>query len=334
LYGALKTLSLDFEQTAAELRKLIFEIVGGAPGDSILLSGGLDTSIIGAVESSLNRKKIHAFTIILKDAPAPDLDFSKLAAKQFGFPQKILSVSMEEIEDFLPDVVRVLRSFDPMEVRNSVVVFMGLREAQSEGFAKVLTGDVADELFAGYSFVYNLQRDMAQATLEHLWEVMHFSSIPLAKSLGIEALLPFLDDRVLNFATTSVPFEFLIGKSRSDPSGQVFGKYVLRQAFEDLLPKEICWRTKTPIETGSGTTVLPMIYADRIKDVEFVNKKNRFFQKDGVRIRDKEQLHYYEIFRGEFGPPAPDMSTRICPACTSNVPDAAVFCTTCGEFPI
>jgi hypothetical protein len=77
-----------------------------------------------------------------------------------------------------------------------------------------------------------------------------------------------------------------------------------------------------------------MIYSERIKDSEFLQKKNKFFAEDGVRIRDKEQLHYYEIYRGAFGPPVADKSHRICPACTSNVPDAAVFCTTCGEFPI
>ena len=101
-----------------------------------------------------------------------------------------------------------------------------------------------------------------------------------------------------------------------------------------MLPKEITWRTKTPIEMGSGTTILPLIYSERIRDEEYLKKKNRYFAKDGIRIRDKEQLHYYEIFRGIFGPPSSNKSKRICPACTFNVPDTAVFCTTCGEFPI
>ena len=101
--------------------------------------------------------------------------------------QIILSASLEDIEDSLPDVIRVLRSVDPMEVRNSIAVYLGLREAQSRGFVKVLTGDGADEFCAGYAFVYNLRREMAEQTLRHLWEVMHFSSQPLARSLGMES---------------------------------------------------------------------------------------------------------------------------------------------------
>jgi asparagine synthase (glutamine-hydrolysing) len=110
---------------------------------------------------------------------------------------------------------------------------------------------------------------------------------------------------------------------------------LLRVAFEDLLPPEVTWRTKTPIEYGSGTTVLPKIYSQLISDLDFIEKKKKYFEADRVRLRDKEQLRYYEIFRSILGPPiTKDMNQRACPACTSNVPQNATFCITCGEYPI
>ena len=322
----------QFDQSTLELRRLVLEAVLDSLGDSILLSGGLDTSIVAAAAAKSN-PNLHAFTVILKDYPAPDLEFSKLISSRLAIDQAIIWTSLDDIEKSLPEVIRVLRSFDPMEIRNSVAIFLGLKRAELEGFMRVLTGDAADELFAGYSFVNSAPKEDAVPKLHHLWEVMHFSSIPLASSLGMEAFLPFLDPRVKDYATSRVPFEFLVGRNGTD--SDVFGKFILRKAFEDLLPREIVWRKKTPIEYGSGTTVLPQIYSKRIDDLEFTDKKDRYLSSDKVRIRDKEQLQYYEIYRNEFGgPPPSDLNRRICPACRANVQDSANFCTTCGEYPI
>lgn len=323
------------ESTALELRKLLFKAVADTVGDSILLSGGLDTSIIAAIAASL-QKKLHAYTIVLKDSPAPDLEYSKLVSNLFEMPHFIRTITFEDLEEALPETIRVLKSFDPMEIRNSVTVYLGMKEAKSDGFTKIVIGDASDELFAGYSFVFMLQRDAACATLNHLREVMHFSSIPLARSLGMEARLPFLEPAVKEFAMNNIDYDFLVG-CRESPDGntEAFGKYILRKAFENMLPAEITWRTKTPIEYGSGTTTLAQIYSEKMKDSEFREKKAKYFASDHVKIRDKEQLRYYGLFREIFGAPSPDsMSKRMCPACTSCVPEDAVFCTTCGEFPI
>ncbi len=268
----------------------------------------------------------------MKVFPAPDLEYSRLVSSRLGIRQEIVQSSLNDIEFSLPEVIRILRSFDPMEIRNSVAIFLGLKTAKSLGYSRVLTGDAADELLAGYSFVANLPEKEAISKLHHLWDVMHFSSIPLAKFLGIEALLPFLDDRVKEFATSDLPFEFLVNKNST--SGVVFGKFILRKAFESELPQEIIWRKKTPIEYGSGTTELPHVYSKSIDSLEFSEKKSRYLESDHVRLRDQKQLHYYEIYRREIGPPTSDPERRRCPGCTSNVPDKANFCTICGEYPI
>jgi asparagine synthase (glutamine-hydrolysing) len=323
----------DFWHSVARLKQLLIRSVEKSQGDSILLSGGLDTSIV-AVLASKSNPNLRAFTVVLKDFTSPDLQYSKLISSRLGLGQEIIEATLDDIENSLPEVIRILRSFDPMEIRNSVAVFLGLRKAKSQGYSRVLAGDAADELFAGYSFVANLEKEKALSKLHHLWEVMHFSSISLATSLGIEALLPFLDNEVKKFATTEIPFEFLVSDQRDHSAGEVFGKFILRKAFEDQLPPEIAWRKKTPIEFGSGTTFLPKIYASKIDAQELHEKKRKYLQSDKVRLRDPEQLHYYEIYRRVVGPPAPDLTKRSCPACTSNVPDWTDFCTICGEYPI
>lgn len=319
----------QFDQLASELSKLLTESTLRARGDSILLSGGLDTSIVAAIASKAGFE-VFALTVILKGYPAPDLEYSKLICSQLGLSQETVEIDLEEIEASLPGVIRVLRTFDPMEIRNSVTVYLGLKWAASRGFKKIYTGDAADELFAGYSFITGLPAELAVSKLHHLWHVMHFSSIPLASSLNMKALLPFFDTKVRDFAY-GIPFDFLVGK---DKNGNLVGKYILRKAFEDKLPPEIVWRKKTPIEFGSGTTVLPQIYGGKMSDGEFLERKSEYFEQDHVRIRDKEQLHYYEIYRKIFGPPVSVSSKRNCPSCNSDLVESQNFCTTCGEFPV
>jgi asparagine synthase (glutamine-hydrolysing) len=315
---------------------MVFSAVRETLGDSILLSGGLDTSVVATVASTFPRGGeggLKAYTVVLKGAPSPDLGYSKLIAGMLGLRHEILGVSVDEVEGALPDVIGVLKSFDPMEVRNSVATFIGLRRAQADGFRAVMTGDAADELFAGYSFIFRLPEAQAKEALVHLWRVMRFSSVPLAESLRVAARLPFLQGGLKEFAMHRIKYPYLVG--RRDGTGELFGKYVLRVAFDGMLPEAITWRTKTPIEQGSGTTALQGWYAQRVKDAEFGAKRKGYIERDGVRIRDKEQLAYYEIYRRIHGPPRPlDLSRRACPACGSNVPDAATFCTTCGEYPI
>lgn len=301
-----------------------------------MLSGGLDTSIVASVVSILlgesARLSFKAYTVALRGAPSPDLEYSKLVSERYMIPRVVKEVEFHELERYLPEVISVLKSFDPMEVRNSVVAYIGMKEAKAEGFSKVMMGDASDELFAGYSFVFKQDKEKARESLLHLWEVMHFSSIPLAKSLGMEARLPYLQPEVMDVAT-KIDFDYLIGTK--DGSGEIFGKYILRRAFEDVLPSEVSWRTKTPIEQGSGTSVLPVWYSKGIEDSVFSEKRRKYLEEEKVRLRDKEQLRYYEIYRAIHGPPVPaDASRRTCPACTSNVPDSATFCTTCGEYPI
>ncbi len=115
------------------------------------------------------------------------------------------------------------------------------------------------------------------------------------------------------------------------------GKWILRKAFEDSLPKEVACRDKVFGSIGMGLyDFLPKIMNSKISDDEFEDKRTRYFETDKVTIQDKERLIYYEIYRSEFGVPRPtDPNGKTCPSCNSSVvPASSTFCRTCGAYPI
>jgi asparagine synthase (glutamine-hydrolysing) len=154
--------------------------------------------------------------------------------------------------------------------------------------------------------------------------------VPIGKSVEVEVKIPFLDPDFKSFAM-ELDSQYKIQEER----GTKWGKWIMRKAFEDVLPQEIAWRTKDPIEAGSGTTTLPSFFNLRIDDSEFDNKRKKYLEEDKVTIRDKEQLFYYEIYRSTIGVPHPtDPKVKICPQCNSNVPERTSFCRTCGAYPV
>jgi asparagine synthase (glutamine-hydrolysing) len=313
---------------AAECREVIKDSVYRNLGDSILLSGGLDTSIIAHVAAKQTRPK--CFTVLFSLAGAPDVYYARLIARRLGLDLEVLELTPDLLAVRLTDVIRVLKTFDPMEVRNSVTVYHGLMAARDQGFSKVMTGDAADELFAGYSFSFNLPPAELLKRLRDLWNVMNFSSRPMANDLGISAALPYLDESVVMFAKTLKPSQ-LVGLRNK----KKYGKLILRVAFEESIGKRSAWRVKTPVEFGSGTTVLPQYYASRTSDDMFGRSVKEAASRDGVKIRDKEHLEYYRLFRTIYPAPSEMAATdNRCPCCRADVRQDSTFCVTCGAYPI
>jgi len=320
----------NVDEVAAELRALLEKAVKKNLTEDMLFSGGIDTSILATIVSKYVR--IRGFTCAFKQANALDLKYAKLMAKQLNIEHYINPFDEDEIFEVIPDVVKVLGSFDPMEVRNSITITIGLKFAKSYGSTKLITGDGADELFAGYHMYYRHvgNKEKLSAMLKRMWGIMAFSSVPLGKSMGIEVRAPFLDPDVKAFAMKMDP-RYNVQEER----GEVWGKWILRKAYEDVLPPEVRWRDKNPIEVGSGTTILPKFMAKKISDSEFASKKKKILERDKVTIRDKEQLVYYEAYREVVGVPHPkDPDARTCPQCNSNVAENASVCKTCGAYPI
>jgi len=307
---------------------LLEEAIERNMAEGILLSGGLDASVLAVIAS--RSAPLRAFTVAFQGAPAPDVEYATLMANHLRLKHFVHRFDEDELHDAIPMVVKTMKSFDPMEIRNSVTIYVGFRIAKEEEMRSVMTGDGCDELFAGYSFLFGLRKEKLELELQKLWDVMEFSSILLAKALGIEAKLPYLDPEFKSFA-----MELGSRYKVQTEKGQVYGKWILRKAFEDLLPNEVAWRVKTPIEHGSGTTTLSTLFNQRISDTEFDEKRRKYLSEDKVIIRNKEQLFYYETYRSVVGVPRPsDVRGKICTQCNSNVPEKATYCRTCGAYPI
>jgi asparagine synthase (glutamine-hydrolysing) len=309
-----------------DLRAALESAVERNAAEAILLSGGLDTSIVAVLAAKYGH--LNAYTVAFEGAPAPDIEYANLMAQHLRLNHKLHVFGLEELMENLPEVVKTLRVFDLMEIRNSAAVYIGMKEAKKDGSSTFLTGDACDELFAGYSFVFNQGLSEMRASLGKLWSAMSFSAIRMAESLGMVAKIPFLDPEVKQLASNLDP-SFLVGER----DGRKMGKWIVRKAFEDMLPSEITWRIKTPIEYGCGTTILPQIFDKRIPDEEFHEKQRRIKEIDNVTIRDKEHLAYYEIFHQVFGT-RPKTTGRTCPGCQYQVREDATFCRTCGAYPI
>ncbi len=295
--------------------------------NGLLLSGGLDTTLLACLASRYT--KPTCITVAMRGAPTLDVGYARLVASRFKLEHYLHQFGDDELEEGLRASIRVMKSFDPMEIRNSAAIYVALKVGRARGLETFMTGDGADELFGGYSFLFWLSQAELEAEFQKLWANMRFSSVYLAQDLGVEARLPFLAPR---FKALAQNLDVRL-KVRSE-GGQVWGKWVLRKASEKLIPPEIAWRAKVPIEVGSGTTILPWLFDSRIADAEFNKKQDKYLKKDGVTIRDKEHLYYYEIYRELIGLPSAIDGGKRCPQCSAGVDEGASFCRTCGAYPI
>ena len=321
----------SINKICSEIRQLTEKVVQKNLTYGILFSGGLDTSIV-AYEAS-KHTKLEAFTVAFENSPALDLEYSKLMADLLKMNHTIHVFGEEEMNSAIQDVIKVLKVFDPMDIRNSVAAYVGLKAAKENGIKGIMTGDGLDELLGGYSWLFRLNEKELKEYLSNMWQVMQFTSIPMAQSLGMVSKPPFLDPEFKSFAYNVDP-KLMIRKER----GKIWGKWIIRKAYEGRLPDEIVWRLKTPLEFGSGTTIFPKVFSEKIADEYFQKKTKKYLDADQVTIRDKEHLFYYEIFRAHFGVPSEvfkDAEGKQCPYCKSKGGnEKSKFCKVCGAYPI
>lgn len=313
-------------QRARELRELVLRSVEDHPAESILLSGGLDTSILAWVAAPRGLRQ--AVTVLVGD-DAPDQEHAVNVARARSLEHHPVRTDLVSILEEVPFVVRVMRTFDPMEVRNSIVVARGLREVRRLGLGSTMTGDAADELFGGYSFLWGKSEEEFQRASGRMAASMQFSSGPMGKALGVAVQAPYLDPRIVAFS---------LGLPRADKvvrvGGETHGKYLLRLAFPEV---ENRWRRKDPIEVGSGSTRLPASFRARIPPEDLEREQRRILSEDQVEIRDAEHLAYYREFvavRHELTLPK-RFGALACPKCGYALPTpSSDFCFTCGAWPV
>ncbi len=239
-----------------------------------------------------------------------------------------MQVTMEEVLDSINETIKILDNFNDIEIRNSIVPHLYLSSLKKKGVDSVITGDGADEIFAGYNFLLKKSNDKLDDELERIKKIMHFPSKDIAKSLNMKVENPFLNENVIKFSD-SIP----ISRKINVKENKKFGKWILRETFEKDLPKNIIWREKSPMQDGSGTNNLTGLFNTIITDEIFSQKKTKILEEDGVYIRTKESLHYYECFR-KSSSVKKSSSDRKCPDCDYEINLNSRFCRMCGKFPI
>jgi asparagine synthase (glutamine-hydrolysing) len=321
----------EYAKFLPEVKTLVNKVVQKNMADSMLFSAGTDTSVI-AYEAVKYKPEIPCLTLAFKHGNPKDTEYVKQMVAFLKLKQETHTFGKDEVLKFFPKVVEALKKYDPMEIRNSLPVYIGLTLLKPKGYKTVFTGDGLDELF-GYPWQFHLTQEEFSKKQEEMWAEMGFSSVPMAQSLGMEIKAPYLDPLFKEWAM-KLPIKLKINET----NGVKYSKWLMRKAYEDVLPKEVVWRPKAPLEEGTGTAVLRTFFNDMITDAEFAEKTKAIKEKDDVIIADKEQLLYYETFRKKFGKPK-DVFPKIagatqCPKCKSYIKTKIQFCKTCGAYPI
>ncbi|MBA4453166.1 MAG: asparagine synthase, partial [Nitrosopumilaceae archaeon] len=188
--------------------------------DTISLSGGLDSTILAYY---LQKQKPNAISIIAKDFEANDLVYCQMASQEFDLPLTIYNVETEQILEAVEETIKILKNFNDIEIRNNIVMYLAIKWAKDNQSDGIITGDGADELFAGYNFLLDKSKQELEGEIQRIYSIMHFPTQKIGKYLGLKVESPFLDEDVVDFAL-SIP-----GNLKVDTrDGKKYGKWILR----------------------------------------------------------------------------------------------------------
>ncbi len=255
----------------------------------VYLSGGLDSSLVAALMRP-HTVTLHSFTAGM--AGAPDLDAARQVAHYLHTEHHELVYASEDVRRVLPEVIRQMESFDAPLVRSAVPMYF-ISKLAAEHVKVVLSGEGADELFAGYSYLSRiggrarLKKELADITLR-LQDTNLQRADRMSMAHGLEARVPFLDMNLVRY-TSRLPAEWI------EPRPDRPEKWILREACKGLLPDEIINRRKMKFSEGAGSSeVVAEIARGSIGTKQFEREKQ--IAKDIV-LRSPEELYYYRIWR-------------------------------------
>lgn len=299
----------------------------------VLLSGGLDSSIIAAITQKYSKKRIetdskeaawwpqlHSFAVGLEGSP--DLIAAKKAADYIGTVHHEIHFTIQEALDALPDVIYHIETYDITTVRASTPMYLLARAIKSMGIKMVLSGEGSDELFGGYLYFHKAPnaQEFHEELVRKMSKLHLYDCLRANKSLmawGVEGRVPFLDKEFIDIAMNLNPSDKM---NILLPDGsQRIEKWIIRKAFEDLLPAEICWRQKEQFSDGVGYNwidTLKKMTEEKISDAEFARRENRFPINSP---KTKEEYYYREIYSSLF---PSDSAAKVVPQ------EAGVACST------
>ncbi|MXX20285.1 MAG: asparagine synthase [Cenarchaeum sp. SB0665_bin_23] len=307
-----------------ELYNAIQQACLDTEADTISLSGGLDSTIIAYMTRN---RRMQAISVIAEEFVSTDLTYAQMVSRDLNMQLHLMTPTLTEILEGARQTINILGNFNDIEIRNSLVMYFAIKEAKRCKIEGIITGDGADEIFAGYNFLLRTQRLADE--IRRLRSIMHFTSHKIGRFMGVRVESPFLDGAVTDVASR-IEAKEMVGLHK----GNVMGKMILRRTFKGLLPPSILWREKAPMQDGAGTVGLTDLLESLISDFQFETKISRILREDGIQIRTKESLFYYEQYRNRFGaPPAGESDSHTCPYCKFTVGESR-FCRMCGAFPV
>ena len=313
------------EEITKKLYQILEESCNLCESELIALSGGLDSSIISHF---LRGKKVEGIAIISEDFVSTDLTYCQRISKETGIPLTIYNSTTSEILEAVENTIKILKNFNDIEIRNNVVMYLAIKWAKDNNKKSIITGDGADELFAGYNFLVNKPEKELESEIKRVCSVMHFPTQKIGKYLGIKIESPFLNQKVIEMAN-HIPSNLKV----KEENGIKHGKWILRKTIENHIPEQIAWRKKSPMQEGAGTVGLTNLFESIINEEKYVEKKLTVEKNDQVIIRSRESMYYYEIFKKFYGTPVEDDVESKCPYCKHGTNNSK-FCRMCGAFPI
>ena len=275
----------------------------------VLLSGGLDSSVISAIAEKFSEHRIednsqtraywprlHSFAVGLKGAP--DLAKAKLVADHIGTVHHEINYTIQEGLDAIRDVIYFIETYDVTTVRASTPMYLLARVIKSMGIKMVLSGEGADEVFGGYLYFHKAPSAKAfhEETVRKLSKLHYYDCLRANKSLsawGVEGRVPFLDKEFLDVAMRTNP------DAKMCP-GSMIEKKIVREAFADMLPAEIAWRQKEQFSDGVGYSwidTLKKITSEAVSDEQMAHAAERFPINPPL---NKEEYYYRSIFAEHF----------------------------------
>lgn len=295
---------------AAVKRQMMSDVPYG-----VLLSGGLDSSVISAITESYAERRIetdsqsrawwprlHSFAVGLKGAP--DLAKARLVADYIGTVHHEINYTIQEGLDALRDVIYFIETYDITTVRASVPMYLLARVIKSMGIKMVLSGEGADEIFGGYLYFHKAPsaEEFHKETVRKLSKLHQYDCLRANKSLsawGVEGRVPFLDKEFLDVAMRTNPKAKMCSLNGSDPKASM-EKRIVREAFEDMLPEEVAWRQNEQFSDGVGYSwidTLKKITSEAVTDEQMAHAAERFPINTPLC---KEEYYYRSIFEEHF----------------------------------
>jgi len=300
----------------------------------VLLSGGLDSSIVSAIARKYAARRIethdlseawwprlHSFAVGLKGSP--DLEAAQKVADHIGTVHHEIVFSIQEGLDAISEVIYHLETYDVTTVRASTPMYLLARVIKSMGVKMVLSGEGADEIFGGYLYFHKAPDAQAfhEETVRKLGKLYLYDCLRANKSLaawGIEGRVPFLDKEFLDVAMNLNPVDKMTSNGRME-------KWVLRKAFEDMLPESVAWRQKEQFSDGVGYNwidTLKQIVSEKVTDTQMETAKYRFPVNPPL---SKEEYYYRAIFSEHFPSDSAASTVPSVPSVACSTPEALAW---------